>query len=102
MSRTPAPNQLRWMAGRTAIIATITGAAVGVLFSDLKVVGSAAFPQAFLLGTIAGATSFAVSMLLFVVTMPRLNPRLAVFVSLVLGILAGFVLGSVLPIENPA
>ena len=98
----PAPNQVRWMAGRTGLLAAVTGVATAFLYSDIQRVGNAAFPQAFLIGCISAATMFGVSMLLFLLLMPRMNPRLAVFISLALGALVGFVVGSVVPIETPA
>ncbi len=96
MSRAPAPNQLRWMAGRAALMAAVTGAAVAVLFGGLKELGSYALANAFLVGSIAAAISFAVSMVLFVVTMPRMEPRSAVWLSLALGAVTAFVIGSFL------
>ena len=94
MSRAPAPNQLRWMAGRAALLAVFTGVAVAVLFGGLKQSGSAAFPNAFFVGSVAAAISFAVSMLLFLVTMPRMEPRSAVWLSLALGAVAAFLIAS--------
>ena len=102
MNGAPAPNQVRWMAGRAALMAAFTGVAVAVLFGGLKEAGSAAFPMAFLIGTIAATTSLAVSMVLFVLTMPRMEPRSAVWLSLALGAVTAFLLGAFLqPITRP-
>ena len=102
MSGAPAPNQLRWMAGRAAMLAAVTGVAVAFVFGGLKQAGSAAFSMAFLIGSIAATTSFAVSMLLFLVTMPRLEPRTAVWLSLAVGAVTAFLIGALLqPIERP-
>ena len=91
------------MAGRAVALAAIAGIAVGFIFGGLKEGGSSAFPMAFLIGSLAAATSFGVSMVLFIVTMPRLDPRIAVWISLGLGALAAFAIGAALhPIARPA
>ena len=90
------------MAGRAGMIAAIAGVAVGFLFGGIQQAGSAAVSTALVVGSIAGATSFAVSMVLFVVTMPRMQPGRAVWLSLALGAVAAFVIGTVLqPIVRP-
>jgi len=102
MSGPPAPNQLRWMAGRAALLAAVTGAAVAFVYGGFEETGNTAFGTAFVIGCLAAATSFSVSLVLFYVLMPRLDPRLAVWASLALGALAAFALGSVLqPIARP-
>jgi hypothetical protein len=96
MSRTPAPNQLRWMAGWSLALGSISGVAVAFAFGGLNQPSGAAFSTALVIGGIAAATSFAVSMLLFVGTMPRMQPRTAAWLSLALGAVAAFVVGYVL------
>ncbi len=103
MSRVPAPNQLRWMAGRSAALAVVAGVAVAFLYGGMRELGSAALSMALLIGSLAAATSFAVTMVVFVVTMPRLEPRSAAWLSLTLGALAAFAIGAILqPITQPA
>lgn len=103
MSGSPAPNQLRWMAVRAALLAAVAGVAVAFLFGGMKELGSAAMPMALLIGSLAAATSFAVSMVMFVVTLPRMQPGSAVWLSLALGAIASFVVGTLLqPISVPA
>jgi hypothetical protein len=87
---------MRWMAGRATLLAAVAGVGVAIAFEGLSFGSGGAFATAFVIAILAGATSFAVSMLLFVLTMPRLSPQLAVFLSLVLGGMAAFVVGYVL------
>ena len=96
MSRTPAPNQLRWMAGRSAALAVVAGVAVAFQFGGVQQLGRLALSTALLIGSLAAATFFAVAMILFVITMPRIDPRFAVWISLVLGAVAAFAVGAFL------
>jgi len=63
------------------------------VFGGFSIGSGSGFQDGLVIGSLAGATSFAVSMVLFVLTMPRMNPRLAVFASLALGSLAAFAVG---------
>ena len=102
MSRAPAPNQLRWMAGRAAALAVVAGVAVAFLFGGLREAGASAISMAMLIGSLAAATSFGVAMVVFVLTLPRMEPRNAVWLSLALGAVASFVIGTLLqPISGP-
>jgi len=90
------------MAGRAALFAAVAGVGVAVTLGGLSFSAANAFGTGLVIGSLAAATSFAVSMLLFVITMPRLEPRLAVWASLTLGAVAAFVVGSVIqPVAIP-
>jgi hypothetical protein len=92
---------MRWMARRAALLALVAGVGVALVFGGLWSEGGA-FGTAFVMGLLAGATSFAVSMAIFVVAMARLSAQTAVFVSLSLGCIAAFILGWLLrPIALP-
>jgi len=94
---------MRWMAERAVLFAFVAGFGVAVVFGGFDFGPASNFGTAFVIGILAGATSFAVAMLLFVLTMPRLSPGLAVFVSLAAGGIVAFVVGYLLHgISGPA
>lgn len=90
------------MAARAALLALISGVAVAFVFGGLRTAGSAAFPIAFFVGSVAAGCSFAVAMGIFIVAMPRLEPRIAAFLALAFGAVVAFLVGYLLqPISRP-